>query len=144
MALLSAFAYSIYTISLSHISNKISIFSRTFVSFISIGIFSFVIAIFLEPISNIAWTSQALIGLIYLVVIGSYTRFLLQAWAQKSASASFTALTFSAEPVFTIALSYIFLGERFNFSQTLGAIAILSALLLANIPFFTTTPLLER
>jgi drug/metabolite transporter (DMT)-like permease len=137
VALLSAFAYSIYTISLSHVSNKISIFSRTFISFVSIGVFAFLASCCFEHISSIAWTAPTLAGLTYLVVFGSFTRFLLQAWAQKSVSASFTALTFSAEPVFTIALSYVFLGERFTFLQTIGAIAILSALLLTTIPLLT-------
>lgn len=137
VVLMSAFAYSIYTISLSHSPLTANVFSRSFVSFLAIGLFSLCISLMVEPIAAIIWTSSAIIAFLYLVTVGSFTRFLLQAWAQKQVSASFTALMFSAEPVFAITLSYFLLGERFSLLQTLGAISILAALVLANLPLLS-------
>lgn len=134
VGLLSAFAYALYTISLSRLSGAGGVFSRTFVSFCSISLLSFVASYLFESSQTVTWTANSIVSLVYLVVVGSLARFLMQAWAQKSVSASFTALTFTAEPVFAIALSYLFLGERFSVTQTCGAVVIITALILANLP----------
>ncbi len=134
VGLSSAFAYSVYTISLSHRASSGGVMSRTFVSFVTISILALGVSYLFEPVSGIVWTRPAAIGLAYLVVAGSFIRFIVQAWAQKSVSASFTALTFTAEPIFAIALSYTFLGERFTLAQTCGAACVIAALLIGNAP----------
>ena len=134
VGLLSGVAYAVYTIALSRLSGCGGVFARTFVSFCSISVLSFAISLCGESLAEVRWSSGAVATLAYLVVVGSVARFLLQAWAQKTVSESFTALTFSAEPVFAIALSYTFFGERFSLSQTCGAVVIIAALILANIP----------
>lgn len=136
VVLLSAFAYAVYTISLSHVDPAATLFSRTFVSFLLIGLCALICSFPLENHSGIRWESAPMIALIYLVVLGSFVRFLLQSWSQRYVSASFAALTFTAEPVFAFAMSYFFLGERFSSAQTAGAILILLGLLLSNLPIF--------
>jgi drug/metabolite transporter (DMT)-like permease len=133
VGLLSAFAYSLYTIALSHLSSDIRVAARTFISFVVIGVVSFGVSWVWEPTTQVVWSRSGIIGLTYLVLVGSLGRFLIQAWAQRSVSASFTALTFTAEPVFAIALSFLFLGERFTPVQTIGATMIVIALVLANL-----------
>lgn len=132
VALASAFAYSMYTICLSQGAYPGTVMSRTFISCLVIGALTLPISFFLEADSPAAWTAPTLISLAYLVLVGTVARFLLQSWAQQSVSASFTALTFAAEPVFAIALSAVFLGERFTLSQSLGALCIVCAVLLAH------------
>lgn len=134
VGLSSGFAYAVYTIALSRLSGYGGVFGRTFVSFCSISILSFAVSCLVESVDGVTWSAGTVVTLAYLVVVGSVARFLVQAWAQKSVSESFTALTFSAEPVFAIALSYSFFGERFSVSQTCGAVVILFALVLANMP----------
>lgn len=134
VALASAFAYSAYTIALSRPALTASVPSRTFVSCAIVGVIASLVSPIVESGQSVRWSSYAIVSLLYLVLIGTVVRFLLQAWAQRSVSAPFTALTFSAEPVFAITLSSIFLGERFTFSQTLGALSILGAVVLANYP----------
>jgi drug/metabolite transporter (DMT)-like permease len=132
VGLLSAFAYSVYTISLSQLSAHGGVASRTFISCFVIGVIALLVSLLLEPQGNIGWSMGGWMSLAYLVIVGSVGRFLIQAWAQRSVSASFTALTFSAEPVFTIALSFVFLGERFTLLQSAGAGCIMLALFLVN------------
>jgi drug/metabolite transporter (DMT)-like permease len=134
VGLLSAFAYALYTLSLSRRAISASVVSRTFLSFCFISVLSLATSYVYESFESARWSASGVMALLYLVIIGSVARFLIQAWAQKTVSASFTALTFTAEPVFAIGLSYIFLGERFSVTQTYGAVVIIAALLLANAP----------
>ena len=141
VVLMSAFAYAIYTISLSHNPGEVRLFSRTFVSFLLIGAFSLSASLLFETFNPALWGSKEAIYFLYLVVIGSILRFLLQSWAQRHVSAAFTALTFTAEPVFAIFLSYIFLGERFTPPQSLGASLIVAALIISNFPQRSKAPI---
>jgi drug/metabolite transporter (DMT)-like permease len=134
VGLASALAYAVYTLALSRLSDSGGVFSRTFVSFFSISILSIIASCFFESSHSVMWDARIAMSLLYLVVVGSVARFLIQAWAQKTVSASFTALTFTAEPVFAIGLSYMFLGERFSTMQTYGAVVIIAALIFANMP----------
>lgn len=134
IGLLSAFWYAVYTISLSRLASSAGVMSRTFVSFACISVLALIISYYFESLSNISVTQSTTIRFLYLVIIGSLVRFILQGWAQRSVSASFTALMFTAEPIFAILLSYSFLGERFTYTQTCGAVSIVCALLLANLP----------
>jgi drug/metabolite transporter (DMT)-like permease len=134
VGLLSAFAYALYTISLSRLAISGSIVGSTFVSFCIISVLSLATSYLSESFESARWSASGIKTLLYLATIGSVARFLIQAWAQKTVSASFTALTFTAEPVFAIGLSYIFLGERFSATQTCGAVVIIAALLIANAP----------
>ncbi len=134
VGLLSAFAYAVYTISLSHNPKDVRLFSRTFISFLLMGSLSCFVGMLFETLNPALWGAREAITFLYLVVIGSIVRFLLQSWAQRYVSAAFTALTFTAEPVFAILLSYLFLGERFTIPQSLGASLIVAALLISNLP----------
>jgi drug/metabolite transporter (DMT)-like permease len=134
IGLLSALSYAIYTMSLSWISPHIRIFARTFVSFCCIGLLASAMAFTFESDNPGEWTSDGLGVLSYIVLIGTVTIFVIQAWAQRVVSPSFTALMYSAEPVFVLALSYIFLGERFTSPQLFGALLILGAIILINLP----------
>lgn len=134
LVLLSAVAYAGYTLSLSHVSAEARLFSRTFICFLVIGSTALLVSLMIEDSHGIEWSQHHLLGLLYLVIIGSLARFLLQSWAQQYVSASFAALTFTAEPVFAIAMSNYFLAETFTFTQTCGATMILLALLISNLP----------
>jgi drug/metabolite transporter (DMT)-like permease len=123
----SAFAYSVYTIALSQLVPAASVASRTFATCLVISVLALFLSFVFESNTPVQWSNYAVISLAYLVLVGTVVRFLVQAWAQQTVSASFTALTFSAEPVFAIAMSYMFLGERFTFAQSCGAICILLA-----------------
>ena len=139
LALLSAVAYSIYTISLSHYSNKASVLQRSWITFSAIGVAASMISIFTEDLIAISWDTNMVVGVIYLTLIGSVLRFILQGYGQKFVSASFTALMFTAEPVFTIGLSYYFLNEQFSKMQTIGACLILGALIFTNFKLADTS-----
>jgi drug/metabolite transporter (DMT)-like permease len=134
IAVASAFFYCLYTITLSHIAPASNLASRSFVSFLMISALSFIASFIFENSQNIRLSWYLPLSLFYLVVLGSVGRFVVQAWAQRSVSPTFTAIAFTSEPVFGLAISYMFLGEVMTASQALGAALILSAVVLANWP----------
>jgi drug/metabolite transporter (DMT)-like permease len=59
--------------------------------------------------------------------------FSIQAWAQQFTPPTHTALIFSLEPVFAALTSYLLLGEHLGTRGTIGAILILSGILISEL-----------
>ncbi len=74
------------------------------------------------------WLALAITG-----VFGTALAFSVQVWAQQFTSATHTAIIFSLEPVFAGVTSYIFYVERLGWRATVGAILILTGILLAEL-----------
>jgi drug/metabolite transporter (DMT)-like permease len=62
--------------------------------------------------------------------------FTVQAWAQQVTSATRAALIFALEPVFAWAFSFVIMGERLPGQAILGAVLILSGILVAELKPF--------
>ncbi|SHE36872.1 EamA-like transporter family protein [Marinitoga hydrogenitolerans DSM 16785] len=60
---------------------------------------------------------------------------LIQLKYQKVVSTNTTAFIFVGEPIFAMLSAYIFLGERMNTQQIIGALILLSALIIASVKF---------
>jgi drug/metabolite transporter (DMT)-like permease len=80
----------------------------------------------LDP-APILWWAVAVTGLIC-----TAAAYLIQSWAQQFTTSSHTALTFSSEPVFAWITSAVVLGERLGTAATLGALLILSGIVLSE------------
>jgi len=134
VAITSALCYCLYTISLTHIAPASNLASRSFISFLTIAALSFLASVSFEQPRDMTFTWYLPFALFYLVALGSVGRFVLQGWAQRQVSATFTAVAFTSEPVFALGLSYLFLGEMLTGTQSIGAVLILLAVLGANLP----------
>lgn len=66
-------------------------------------------------------------------LFGTAAAFSIQAWAQQFTSPTHTALIFSLEPVFAWITSYVLLDERLGLRAGLGAVMILSGVLISEI-----------
>lgn len=133
----SAFAFAVYTLTLSHSTSTAPVASQAFTSFVAIstvatGVLLGDALLRGRGLPTITWGTDTVLMLGYIVVFGSLLRFLVQAWSQRAVSAAATALTFTSEPLFAFGLSYTFLGERLTAVQTLGALCILGGLLCAG------------
>jgi drug/metabolite transporter (DMT)-like permease len=80
----------------------------------------------LDP-TPVLWWAVAITGLICRA-----SAYLIQAWAQRFTTSSHTALIFSSEPVFAWITSAVVLGERLGASATIGALLILSGIVLSE------------
>jgi drug/metabolite transporter (DMT)-like permease len=65
-------------------------------------------------------------------VFASALGFLVQSWAQRSTSATRTALAFAMEPVWTALFGYTLAGDRLGALGWGGCAAILSGIILAE------------
>jgi len=66
-------------------------------------------------------------------LFGTALAFSIQAWAQQFTSPTHTALIFCLEPVFAWITSYIILGERWSARAGLGAVMILTGILISEL-----------
>ncbi|HKE01311.1 MAG TPA: DMT family transporter, partial [Planctomycetota bacterium] len=71
--------------------------------------------------------------ILFLGFIGAGVCLLVQAWAQRYASATRAALVFALEPVFATILAYIFRDERLTPAQWLGAALVLAGILVTEL-----------
>lgn len=91
---------------------------------ITSGVYSTMTETFPNSVSNITWLWLALS-----IFIGTNSRFLLQTWGQKLSDIGNGPLIMILEPVWTMLLSIIFMGEIFSFSKMIGSALILTALI---------------
>ena len=85
-----------------------------------------------EPI-RLAWTTQVWVALVVTSLFATALAFSVQSWAQRWSSPTRTALIFSMEPVFAWATSYVLAGEMLSRRATLGAVLILSGILVVEL-----------
>jgi|HubBroStandDraft_6_1064221.scaffolds.fasta_scaffold122182_2 drug/metabolite transporter (DMT)-like permease len=85
-----------------------------------------------EPI-RVEWTAQVWVALVVTSLLATALAFSVQTWAQRWSSPTRTALIFSMEPVFAWATSYLLAGEVLSRRGTLGAVLILSGILIVEL-----------
>ncbi|HKR97481.1 MAG TPA: DMT family transporter, partial [Candidatus Angelobacter sp.] len=66
-------------------------------------------------------------------ILGTAVAFTVQAWAQQFTPATHTALIFNMEPVFAWLTSFIYLKERLGFRAGVGALLILTGVLVSEL-----------
>lgn len=72
-------------------------------------------------------------AVLFTALICTAAAFSIQAWAQQFTPPTHTALIFALEPVFAAMTSYFLLGERLGIRGTIGAILILSGILISEL-----------
>ncbi len=95
--------------------------------------------------ARFAWSGQVLFALGFTALICTAAAFSIQAWAQQFTPPTHTALIFALEPVFAAITSYLLVGERLGARGTIGALLILSGILLSELKGSSVepTPVLE-
>src|SRR6202162_2155842 len=85
-----------------------------------------------EPV-RVQWTRNVWLALVVTSLLATALAFSVQTWAQRWRSPTRTALIFSMEPLFAWATSYLVAGEVLSRRGTLGAVLILSGILLVEL-----------
>ena len=85
-----------------------------------------------EPV-RLQWTANVWVALVVTSLLATALAFSVQTWAQRWSSPTRTALIFSMEPVFAWATSYVLAGEVLSRRGTLGAVLILSGIVLVEL-----------
>ena len=82
---------------------------------------------------HIVWSQRVIWAIVITALLGTAAAFTTQAWAQQFTSPTHTALIFSLEPVFAWITSYFVLGERLGMRAGIGAVLILSGVLISEL-----------
>lgn len=90
------------------------------------------IAIPLET-PKINFSGSVIFAILFTGLICTAAAFSIQAWAQQFTPPTHTALIFALEPVFAALTSYVLLGEHLGTRGTIGAILILSGILISEL-----------
>lgn len=78
-------------------------------------------------------TGEAVFAILFTALICTAAAFSIQAWAQQFTPPTHTALIFALEPVFAALASRVLLGEHLGARGTVGAILILSGILVSEL-----------
>ena len=78
-------------------------------------------------------TGEAVFAILFTALICTAAAFSIQAWAQQFTPPTHTALIFALEPVFAALASRVLLGEHLGARGTIGAILILSGILVSEL-----------
>jgi len=132
--LLCAFVFALYIILVGKYTVKVESISFATIQLGVVGILSLITSFMIEspvvPTEIAAWGN-----IIFLSVVCTSGAYLVQNVAQKYTSPSHTALIYTGEPVFAAFFGYIFLEELLSFRGTLGAVMILSGMLIVEVNF---------
>jgi drug/metabolite transporter (DMT)-like permease len=84
------------------------------------------------PASHVFWSGRVIWGVLITGFLSLAFAFTIQAWAQQFTPATHTALIFSLEPVFAWLTSFFFLGERMGTRGAVGALLILTGVVISE------------
>lgn len=97
------------------------------------SVLSFVLALTFESIS-ISGIKGALGAILYTGILSGSIAYTLQMYGQRHTEPTLASLIMSLESVFAVAAGYLFLNEVLSFQESLGALIIFVAVILAQVP----------
>ncbi|EEM55823.1 Permease [Bacillus thuringiensis serovar monterrey BGSC 4AJ1] len=134
LCLVAALLYGIHIIVTNYFVKKVDAFQlgifQLGFAFLFAFIGNFIFETSVLPNGVIEWS--AIFGL---AIICSAYGFVIQPIAQKYTTAESTGFLFSLEPVFSAVFAFIFLNENMGGQEYVGALLILSGVLIANTSF---------
>lgn len=130
--LLSALAFAMHIITVGKYTVKVDSIGLGVIQIGAVGLFSLLTTLVIEkpiiPSGGGVW-----INLFILSIVCTSGAFILQSTAQKFTSATHTALIYAGEPVFAAIFAYFIYGEILSPRGILGALLILSGMILAEV-----------
>lgn len=134
LVLVSALGIALHMIATSYFAKKNSDpLTLCFQQYLVIAILT-TISTFIYHESWLFHKESTLYILIYLAIFPSFLAFLFQTLGEKYLSPVNTAFICILEPIFGVSLAWIFGGETIQINQILGGIAIIVAVIIAEIP----------
>ena len=144
MLILSALFWAIQIVFISHSVHKVDVLLFASMQFLFCSFFCFFIAFFIGETLSLDALKAASYIIIFTGVISVGLCFSIQVFAQKFASSVSVAVIFSLESIFAALAEAIILNEFLTFSETVGCLLILSAILLMQLHTFQTNKKLKK
>ena len=111
-------------------SKKYNIYTLVTFQFLTIALLSVIFIPFEK--GNINFSKDVVIALIVTVIFATVFAYFVQTYAQKFTSSTKTAVIFAMEPVSAAIFGY-FYGEHLTYKQILGAILVITAMIITEI-----------
>lgn len=129
-----AVIFALYIILVGKFAVKAEPISLAIIQLGVVSLLSFITSLAIEkPI--IPTDFNAWISILILSIVCTSGAYIVQSVAQKFTSPTHTALIYTGEPVFAAIFGYIVLGELLNTIGTIGAILILSGMIITELDF---------
>lgn len=135
LSLFGAVFFAIHIVVVGKFAKERNPIALTFVQIAAAGIFMTISAFLLEPTPT-AVASKVWYGMVYQVLFGTVTCYVLQNSAQKHTSSSHTSIILSLEAFFATIMAVIFLKEQLTINMILGSGLIFMSILLVELDPF--------
>jgi drug/metabolite transporter (DMT)-like permease len=132
LTLLCAIAFAGHLVALAHTSPQVPIPQLATLQIIFATLIMGVTLPLGGPI-YFSLTTRVIVALAITGVFATAAAFTIQSWAQRHLSPSHTALLLTLEPVFAWLTSFFFLGEHLGSRSLVGALLILTGILLSEL-----------
>lgn len=125
-------AYALHIILLGHYSKRMT-YETLAINQIGAGALLGALTFWWTETPRLKWTAGVIVALAVTSLLATALAFSIQSWAQQFTTATRTALIFALEPVFAWATSFVVAGELLTARAALGALLILSGILLVEL-----------
>ncbi len=132
LTLLGAVAFAAHIVTLGHFSEQMS-FEILSVSQIAAAAAWATSLFWWTEIPHVAWRPAVLSAILVTGILATAVAFTVQAWAQQYTTSTRTALIYMLEPVVAWVTSYVTVGEGLSGRAAVGAVLILSGVLLVEV-----------
>ncbi len=135
LALGAALGYALFTVLSDRLvgdRSRLVLMAYTFaLSALGVGLVTVVVG---EPLSPAGWTPRLWLILALIVLVPTYAAVTLFLRGVRELGASQASLVSAMEPVFTVVLAILLLGERLTIAQSAGAALVIGGIALAERP----------
>ena len=132
LTLISAFAGAMFIILVGKYTVKVDSVVLAITQFAVVSITCAIVSLIFET-SVMPPTALVWVDLLFLSIVCTAGAFIVQNLAQKFTSPTHVALIFTGEPVFAALFGYVFVGEILSTQGIIGAVMIVSSMLLMEI-----------
>jgi drug/metabolite transporter (DMT)-like permease len=134
-----AVGFALHCLALAHVSPRIDFRP---LALMQVGFCALFMGLSLPLIEQpqIHWTPRLLAALVAAAVLATAAAFSVQSWVQSILPPTHTALILTMEPVFAWITSYVVMGERLGLRPAMGALLILTGILLTELVAAPHTP----
>ncbi|MDD3599234.1 MAG: DMT family transporter [Firmicutes bacterium] len=132
LVLACAFCFAVHLVLLGHYSPAMDGLLLSVTQMVWAAVFSILVA-GSDMVQVVQFDKDLILSVAYLGVMGTALAYLVQTTAQKYTPPTRAALILQTEPVFSSFFARLWLDERFNIQQSVGAILILAGILLCQV-----------
>jgi len=139
LTLLCAFAFAAHIVTLGHYSDRVSFELLSLTQVATSAVWSWSLLWWVEK-PRVEWRASVVCAILVTGLLATALAFTIQAWAQRYATSTRTALIYMLEPVTAWLTSYLLTGEGLSGRAAAGAGLILGGVVLVEVKPWTPRP----